>query len=166
MKDKCAAVALAATFLLANPAIADDGFAAIAAKIRAAEEKAPGIPMDRSLYADTVTYGHNIGPAHAQPADKLLAVIGPEQESFSRFVADRKMKLLRFVASGDTVVAESEMSGTLPDKTAFVTKTAVFFTIENGRIAKMELWADPILGQKFEANMEQDPAVIAARKAK
>ena len=122
--------------------------------------------MDRSLYADTVTYGHNIGPARAQSADTLLAHIGPEQESFSRFVTGRKMRLLRFVASGDTAVAENEMSGTLPDKTSFVTRTAVFFTIENGRVTRMELWADPILGRKFEAYMERDAAGMAARNAK
>jgi hypothetical protein len=120
--------------------------------------------MDVSLYADQVTYGHNIGPAHTEPAAKLLAGIGPEQDSFKRFVADRKARLIRFIASGDTVVAETEMSGRLDDGTSFTTKTAMFFTIENGRIAKVELWADPILGRKFGEYMAKDPAVIAARK--
>ena len=145
---------------------ADDDFASLAEKIRQAEARDPGIPMDLALYADQVTYGHNIGEAHTSPAAQLLAGIGPEQDSFKRFVAGRQAKLVRFVASGDTVVAETEMTGTLPDQTRFDTKTAIFFTIADGRIVRMELWADPILGRKFASYMEQDPDVIAARQKK
>ena len=157
------ALTLMLALLVCSRAGADPMFDSLADKIRQSEEHEPGIPMDRALYADQVTYGHNIGEAHASPAARLLATIGPEQESFKRFVSGRQAKLTRFVAEGNTIVAETEMSGTLPDQTRFSTKTAIFFTIEQGKIAAMELWADPILGQKFAGYMAQDPAVVAAR---
>jgi hypothetical protein len=151
--------------IVAGPSrAADSAFEGITAKIRQAEERDPGIPMDPTLYADQVTYGHNIGEAHTAPVGTLLAGIGPEQASFKRFVANRQVRLIRFVAGGDTAVAETEMTGTLPDQTSFATKTAIFFTIESGRISKMELWADPILGRKFVDYMAKDPDVIASRK--
>jgi ketosteroid isomerase-like protein len=162
-----APLALLLAFAAAPARGAEDGFAALADRIRQAEERDPGIPMDPGLYAAEVTYGHAIGEAHTSKAADLLAHIGPEQASFKRFVANRRAKLTRFVAGGDTVVAETEMSGTLPDQTRFDTRTAIFFTIAQGRIVRMELWAaDPMLGRKFAGYMETDPDVIASRQAK
>lgn len=155
---------LAVLIALAAPAYGDTGFARLAEKIRRAEEREPGIPTDLSLYAPTVTYGHSTGKPRMSAAAKLLSVIGTEQDSFKRFVADRRTKLLHFIAGKDAIVAVTEMSGVLPDRTPFDTKTAIFFFVEDGRVARMELWGDPILGAKFETYMAKDPEVAAVRR--
>ena len=118
MNVRFLAVALSVSVMVTpHPAEADSAFDVLAEKVRQAELREPGVPIDLSLYGGMVTYGHSSGEAHASPAAKLLKRIGVEQESFKHFVAGRVVKPVRFVAGGDTIVAETELSGTLPDQT-------------------------------------------------
>ena len=159
-------ILLAAALLLSAPAVHADGdaaFEATAARIRQSIARDPGIPMDRSLYKDQLTNGHNVGEAHTAPTERLLGVIGPEQASIRRFVSNYHLSITRFIASGDNVVVTTDLSGGFPDGTALKAKTALFFTIENGHIARIETWGDPVAGQKLAGYMAKDPEVIAAR---
>jgi hypothetical protein len=151
------------TVLATAPAYADSTFDMTAARIRQSIERNPGIPMDESLYKDQLTYGHNVGESHTAPTKKLLGVIGPEQTSIPRFVSNYHLAITRFIASGHNAVVTTELTGTFPDGTPLKAKTALFFTIADGKIVRIETWGDPVAGQKLAGYMARDPAVIAAR---
>jgi len=161
-------IPIAVAFLLPGPILHAAGgnaaFETTAARIRASIERDPGIPMDRSLYKEQLTYGHNLGQAHTAPTERLIGVIGPEQASIRRFVSNYHLEITRFIASGDNVVVTTELSGSFPDGTALKAKTALFFTIEDGRIARIETGGDPVAGQKLADYMAKDAEVIAARQ--
>ena len=142
---------------------ADSAFETTAARIRQSIERDPGIPMDESLYKDRLTYGHNVGESRTEPTKKLLGVIGPEQALIPRFVSNYHLAITRFIASGDNAVVTTELSGAFPDGTPLKAKTALFFTIEDGKIVRIETWGDPVAGQKLAEYMAKDPAVIASR---
>ncbi len=158
-------ILLAAVFLLSASAVhaGDAAFEATAERIHKSIEQDPGIPLDRSLYKEQLTYGHNVGEAHTAPTERLLSVIGPEQDSIRRFVSNYHLEITRFIASGDNVVVTTDLSGSFPDGTALKAKTALFFTIEGGRVARIETWGDRVAGQKLADYMAKDPEVIAAR---
>src|SRR5690242_10190199 len=87
----------------------------IVERIRAAEETAPGIPMDASLYAGEVTYRHGDGPERAFPRDAFLSRIGKEQAAFGAFVSGDSAKLTNFAAGPGRIVAKTERKGRLPN---------------------------------------------------
>ena len=163
---KTIAIAFAAFGLLLTTASSHaESFKTLAEKIRQSVASGAGFPMDPALYKERMIYGHS---AESREVDTktLLKGVAPEQESIHRFVTNYKIEVTRFVASGDNVVVTTELTGTLPDKTDLRLETGLFFTIEDGRIARIETWTNGAAGAKLAEFMAKDPEVIASRAKK
>lgn len=122
---------------------ADTAMDQLAHRIASDMEAYKGYPRDPALYQSQVTYGHNIGPVHTWPVKDFLAATGAEMSAMQHFIVHEKVHVIGMVVGTDTIVITSETTGTLPDQTALYSKTALFASIKEGRISRLELWADP-----------------------
>jgi hypothetical protein len=144
--------ALALVIFLAGPA---PSFAAnrhldeLAARIGKAMSAELGYPSDLSLYQDKVSYGHNFDTAQDHPSKDFIPTLSGKQPLLRRLMPDAKLTITRVVASGNTIVLISALTGTLPDGVSYYSQTATFFTIENNRIRGMEVWMNLADGTKL-----------------
>jgi len=127
-----------------------------AARIGNAMSVELGYPSDLSFYQNMVTYGHNFDTAQNFPSKDFIPSLTGKQAIIKRIMPDVKLTIMRTVASGDTIVLISELTGTLPDATAYHSKTATFFKIENGRIRGMDVWMDLAEGMKLLEYLRMD----------
>jgi ketosteroid isomerase-like protein len=119
----------------------------VAAKVKAAVERDQGLPRDAALYADQVTIGHSWDEARTLERAPFVAALSKELGTFDRVLTGRKWELVRFVVAGDTIVATTRQTGMLPDGSEARSDTAYFFTLEHGRIARIETWYDRLQSQ-------------------
>lgn len=123
-----------------------------------------GFPSDLSLYQDTVTYGHNFDIAQDHPSKDFIKSLSGKSPVLKRLMPDAKLTVTREVASGNTIVLITELTGTLPDGVAYHSKTATFFTIENDRIRGMDVWMDLADGTKLLEYVRKEMAKPAPQK--
>jgi hypothetical protein len=158
--------ALALVVLLAGPTpsfAANGHLDKLAARIGKAMSAELGYPSDLSFYQEMVSYGHNFDTARDSPSKDFIPALSGKQPMIRQVMPDAKLTITRAVASGDTIVLISELMGTLPDATAYHSKTATFFKIENGRIRGMDVWMDLAEGMKLLKYLRKDGGAAAPK---
>ena len=144
-----AALALVMFFAGATPSFAANAHLdQLASRIGKAMSAELGFPSDLSFYQDMVLYGHNFDTAQDHASKDFIPALSGKQPLLRRLMPDAKLTITREVASGNTIVLISALTGTLPDGAAYYSQTATFFTIENNRIRGMDVWMNLADGTK------------------
>jgi hypothetical protein len=136
----------------------------LASRIGKAMSAELGYPSDLSFYQDRVTYGHNFDAAQDHPSNDFIPKLSAKQPLLRRLMPDAKLTITREVASGNTIVLISALTGTLPDGVSYFSQTATFFTIENNHIRGMEVWMNLADGAKLLDYIRKEMAKPAPQK--
>jgi hypothetical protein len=131
--------------LFTNVAAMAAGFNRTADFIRTGFEKGREfLWLADDIYGDKITYWHCC--VEKEPGSTLDPVARRRIASGTMYFADHLISnysqtLVRFLATGDTVVALTHETGTYLDRTMLDQYVEYFFTIQFGKITRIEYWA-------------------------